>query len=88
MTFKKLKSNICNMLRMRRAIKYAKKNGIVTDAEGDSVFCIIHLYENGKPTSCYSETIEVPIKKREPLFSEGYVYDEDLYKIKVIGYNE
>jgi hypothetical protein len=48
--FSKLKSNIRNMVRMRRAIKYIKKHGIELN-ECDNAYCIVHLYENGKPTS-------------------------------------
>jgi hypothetical protein len=85
--FSKLKSNIRNMVHMRRAIKYIKKHGIELN-ECDNAYCIVHLYENGKPTSYYSDPIKVPVKKPEPIFSEGDVYDEDLYKIKVVGYKE
>jgi hypothetical protein len=87
MTFKKLKSDIRNMLRMRRAIKYIKKHGVELN-ECDNAYFIIHLYENGKPTSYYSKPINVHVKKPKSIFLEGDVWDEDLYKIKVIGYRE
>jgi hypothetical protein len=78
----KLKTDICNMLRVRKAAKFIKKRGIEVDNEGQNVYCTFQLCKNGKPWGKHYELHSVPVRMRQQLFLAcDSMWDQDNYEI-------